>query len=226
MFMKADLHLHTNFSYDGLPSPKEVVDFSISKKLNCIAICDHKTIEGALEAAEYAKSKPILVIVGIEIKSREGEILGLNVKEKIEENLPAKETIEKIIEQGGMAAIPHPFDYFSWFSKIEDFAEFFKEKKVAIEVFNASLLFGVSNFEAKQFAEKFSLPFVAGSDAHSLDFIGKAYLEIPKENLSIEGVLEEIKKRNAKIGFEKITFGEKFGDHLKRVVARFRKSKF
>lgn len=220
--MKADFHVHTCFSADGLPSPKEVVDFAISKGLGCVAICDHKTIKGALEAAAYASSKPILVIVGIEIKSKEGEILGFNVKKEIRDGFSARETIEKIIGQGGMAAIAHPFDYFSWFSKIENFIDFFKQKNVAIEAFNASLLFNFSNFQAQQFAEKFNLPFVAGSDAHSLDFIGKAYLEI-EEKKSVKEILELIKQKKAKIGFEKIAFLERVGENLKRVVTRFKK---
>jgi predicted metal-dependent phosphoesterase TrpH len=222
--MRADLHLHTSFSYDGLPSPKEVVDFAISKNLDCVAICDHEKTEGAIEALNYAKGKPILVIPGIEIKTKQGEVLGLNIKEKISQFLEAEETIEKIIKLGGLPVIAHPFDIINYFKGIEKYSDFIKEKKVAIEAFNASLFF-FSNFEAEQFVEKFNLPFTAGSDAHSLDFIGKAYLEIPKEDLSIEAVLEEIKKKNAKIGFEKITSWEKFGEHLKRIAVKFRKRK-
>lgn len=222
--MKADLHIHSDFSYNGLPSPKQIVDFAISKGLGCIAICDHRTIKGAWEALNYAKSKPILVIVGIEVKSREGDILGLNVKEEIEDNLSAKETIEKIIKQNGMAVIPHPFDYFSPFLGLENLTDFLKEKKVAIEILNASLLFDFCNFEAKQFAEKFDLPFIVGSDAHSLDFIGKAYLEVEEKKLP-EEILGQIKQKKVKVGFEKTTFLEKFSDHLKRVVARFKKNK-
>lgn len=221
--MRADLHIHTNFSYDGLPSPKEVVDFAISKKLDCIAICDWGEVKGAIEAINYAKSKPILVIPGIEVRTREGDILGLNIKRKIPKSLDTRETIEKIIELGGLPVIAHPFDIIYYFKEIEKYSDFFKEKKVAIEAFNASVFFDFSNFEAKQFVEKFNLPFIAGSDAHSLDFVGKAYLEIPKENLSVKEVLEEIEKGNAKIGFEKITFWEKFGEYLKRIVAKFRK---
>ena len=219
--MKIDLHIHTSFSYDALPSPKKVVDFAISKNLGCIAICDHGTIKGALKAVDYAKSKPILVIVGIEVKSKEGDILGLDVKEKIKDGLSAIETIKEIIKQKGMVVIPHPFDYFSPFSGLENFIGLFKEKKVAIEILNTSLFFNFCNFQARQFAEKFDLLFVAGSDAHSLDFIGRAYLKIKKKETQKE-VLEEIKQRRVKVCFEKIFFWEKFGDHLKRVVARFR----
>lgn len=220
--MKADLHIHTSFSYDGLPTPEEVVNFAILKKIDCIAICDHGQIEGAILAQNFAKEKKILVIPGIEVKSQEGDILGLNIQKKISDNLSARETIEEIIRQGGMVVIPHPFDYFLSFNGIEKHIEFFQEKEVAIEVFNASLFFNFCNIEAQEFANKNSLPFIAASDAHSSDFIGKAFLEIPKENLSANEVLEEIKKKNGKIGFEKTSTWERFGDHLKRNIAKLR----
>ncbi|MBZ9569506.1 PHP domain-containing protein [Patescibacteria group bacterium] len=220
--MKADLHMHTNFSYDGLPSPREVVDAAILKKIDCICITDHGEIRGAIEALRFAEGKPILVIPGIESRAKEGEILGLGIQKKIPDGLSVKETINAIIKQGGMAAIAHPFDYFLYFKDIEKYQDLFREKGVAIEVFNASLFFNFCNIEALEFAEKFNLPFVAGSDAHSVDFIGKAFLEIPKEDLSASEVLEEIRKRNVKVGSDTISFWEKFGDHLKRNIAKFK----
>jgi len=220
--MKADFHIHTIFSYDGLPSPEEVVEAALSKKIDCIAICDHGKIQGAFEARKFAKDKPILVIPGIEVKSKEGDILGLNNQKKIPDGLSVKETIEQILKQGGMAAIAHPFDYFLPFNQIEKYISFFQEKRVAIEIFNGSLFFNFANLEAQTFADQNNLPFIVGSDAHSIDFIGKAFLEIPKDNLTIEEVLEEIKNRHAKAGFEKISFWAKFGDHLKRNIAKLR----
>jgi len=220
--MKADLHIHTNFSYDGLPSPQEVVEMALLKKIDCIAITDHGEVKGAIEAEKFSQGKNILVIPGIEIKSKEGDILGLNLRKKIPDKLSAKETIEKIIELGGFPVIPHPFDFFIYFKGIENLASFFQERGVAIEVLNASLFFNFSNFEAQEFAKKYNLPFTAGSDAHSAEFIGKAYLEIPKENLKVEEVLEEIKKKNVKVSFEKISHWEIFGDHLKRNIAKLR----
>ncbi|MBZ9572176.1 PHP domain-containing protein [Patescibacteria group bacterium] len=220
--MKADLHLHTNFSYDGLSSPREIVNSAISRKIDCICICDHGEIRGAVEALRFASSKPILIIPGIEVKSKEGDILGLNVKKIIEDGLSAKETIERIIKEGGMAVICHPFGWWLSFRGIEKFQDFFQEKGVAIEVFNASLLFNSSNKKALQFSEKLNLPFIAGSDAHSADFVGKAYLQIPGNNLSIKEVLEEIRKRNVKVFSEKISSYEKIVDHFKRNLAKIK----
>lgn len=218
--MIADLHLHTNFSFDGLSSPKEIVEAALAKKIDCLCISDHGEIEGAIEAVDLAKNQPILIIPGIEVKSKEGDILGLNIKKIIPNGLSTRETIGRIIEEGGLPVIAHPFDFFFPFRGIEKYQEFFREKSVAIEVFNASVFLDSSNKKAFQFAEKLNLPFVAGSDGHSANFIGKAYLEIPKDNLSPKEVLEEIRKRNAKVYFEKISFFEKLEDHLKRNIAK------
>jgi hypothetical protein len=220
--MKADLHLHTNFSFDGLSSTKEIIESAVAKKIDCICITDHEETGAVEEAVNLIVNKSILVIPGIEIKSREGDILGLNIKKIIPSGLSAKETIESIIKEGGFPVIAHPFDPIFRFRGIEKYKDFFKEKRVAIESWNASIFLESSNKKAIKFAEELNLPFTAGSDSHSANFVGKAYLEIPGENLSVEKVIEEINKRNVKICFEKIDFFEKLADHIKRNLAKIK----
>lgn len=218
--MKLDLHLHTSFSFDGLSSPKEIVEAAISKGLDAICITDHGETRGAEEAIKILTNNSILIIPGIEIKSREGDILGLNIKKIIPNGLSAKETIEIIVKEGGLPVIAHPFDPIFHFRGIEKFKDFLKEKGVAIEAWNASIFLDSSNKKAIKFAEELNLPVVVGSDSHSANFIGKAYLEIPGDNLSTERVIEEIKKKNIKVCFEKIDFFEKLDDHIKRNLAK------
>lgn len=217
--MRIDLHLHTDFSYDGLYTPKEMVEAAIAKGLDAICITDHGEIKGALEAMKFSGDK-ILVIPGIEIKSKEGDILGINIKEKINDNLPAIETIKRIIHLGGLPVIPHPFDFFIFFNGVKKLTKFLQDKKVAIEIFNASTFFNFSNSLAFKFCNDFNLPFIASSDAHSPEFIGKAYLEIPKDGLSPAEILIEIRNRNCKIFFEKVSFLGKLVEVLKRGVAK------
>jgi len=180
--MKCDLHVHTSFSYDSKSSPKVIVTAALQKGINCIAITDHNEIKGAIEAVRLAFDLPILIIPGIEIKSKQGDILGLNVKKIIPNNLSARETIKEIKKIGGIAIIPHPFGFNCSFKgdlkKIMDLID-------AIEVFNATI-FGSGNKKALAFAQKYNLPFTAGSDAHSPKFLGRTYLEIPGNNLSFE----------------------------------------
>jgi len=234
--MKCDLHVHTSYSYDSASSPKEMVEAAIKKGIDCLAITDHSEIKGASEAIGYAKGKSILIIPGIEIKSKEGDILGLNIKKVIPNGLSAKETIKKIKEAGGMAIIPHPFGWSCSFKgnlknlikDIDGVAETSSHlpphaasRRLAIEVLNASI-FGSGNKIALDFAQNFNLPFTAGSDAHEPNMVGKVYLEVPGDNLSIEEILNQIKNRNAKTEGSKVNFFDKIIAHLGRNIAKIK----
>lgn len=216
--MKCDLHCHTSYSYDSMTSPEEMVEAALRKGMNCLAVCDHGEVKGAQEAIEYVKNRPILIIPGIEIKSKEGDILGLNIKEIIPNKLSARETVKKIKELGGVAVIPHPF---GWFCSFKGDLEDLIADIDGLEVLNASI-FGSGNKKALFFSEKHSLPKTAGSDAHFPNFVGRAYLEIPGDNLSTEEVLNQIKKRAGKIGGREAGFFEKAVDHIKRSLAKIR----
>jgi predicted metal-dependent phosphoesterase TrpH len=217
--MKCDFHVHTGYSFDSNASPREIVDKAIKEGIDCLAITDHGEVKGALEAMEYSKGKPILIIPGIEVKSKEGDILGLNVKEKIPNGLSAKETIRRIKERGGFVVIPHPFGLFCKFKG--NLKELIKEID-AIEILNASI-FGNGNEIAKEFAKENNLPFTVGTDSHFTNFIGKCYLEIPGENLSIEEIFKRIKNRGGKIVGKEANFFEKVTDHLKRNFVKIQK---
>jgi len=214
--MKCDLHVHTSYSYDSNSPPKEVVRAAIAKGIDCLAVCDHRETKGATEARQFASDLPILIIPGIEIKSKEGDILGLNIEKIIPNGLSAKETVKRIKEAGGMAIIPHPFGWFCGFKG--DFKALANDID-GIEVLNASI-FGPGNRKALAFVQKFNLPFTAGSDAHNLNLVGRAYLEIPGENLSIKEIFNQIKNRNVKIGGGEASFLEKLLDHTKRGLSK------
>ena len=91
--LRVDLHMHTDYSPDSETSPERLVARCLKMGLNCIAVTDHNTIEGALEVQRIA---PFLVIVGEEITSSEGEITGLFLKEAVARGLPAVETARRI----------------------------------------------------------------------------------------------------------------------------------
>jgi predicted metal-dependent phosphoesterase TrpH len=195
--MKADLHIHTNFS-DGFSSPQEVVKAAIEKNINCVCITDHHETKGAIEAMRFGFDKDILVIPGIEVTTKLGHILGINIKKIIPAGLSPERTIEEIRRQGGLAIIAHPFDW-----PIEDFMG--GEEKiralgpdlVGIEVFNAAVFARSSNKTAFDFARKNNFSFTAGSDSHRADFLGRGYLELPDNIQSTEDLLEAIKKKTA-----------------------------
>lgn len=216
--MKCDFHVHTCYSYDSTSLPKEVVEKAIQKGIDCLAITDHEEVEGAKKVMEYAFGKSILIIPGIEVKSRKGDILGLNIKEKIPAGLSVRETIRRIKEQGGMAIIAHPFSFLYHFRG--NLREFLGEMD-GIEAFNAAI-FASENKKALEFAKKHNLAFTAGSDAHFPDDIGNAYLEIPGRNLTIKEVLQAVREKKGKISGRETSAIEKLTDHVKRGFSKLK----
>lgn len=106
----ADLHIHTNNS-DGLMSPKQVVDLAVETgRLNAIAITDHDTIKPAIAARDYClkMANALNIIVGSEITTADGHVLGLYLETDIPKNNSLAATILEIHKQAGLAIIPHP----------------------------------------------------------------------------------------------------------------------
>src|SRR6185295_1217212 len=112
---KADLHLHTDFS-DGLNSPRDVVQAASKAGLQIIAVTDHDTLEGALRAKEYSLRRPDLgveVILGEEVSTMNGHVIGLFLKKFVPARLTARRTVELIHQQGGLAILAHPFHIYT-----------------------------------------------------------------------------------------------------------------
>jgi predicted metal-dependent phosphoesterase TrpH len=122
---------------------------------------------------------PFRVIVGEEIYTRDGELIGLFLERTIPPGLPLEETIARIREQNGVAYVPHPFSR----NRMRHLRRSVLERSVplldAIEVFNAREAFAGDNARALAFAIRHGLPGGAGSDSHRPNEIGRAYVEIP-----------------------------------------------
>src|SRR5512147_1122750 len=104
----ADLHIHTIYSYDGTASVPAVLTRAKQIGLDVIAITDHDEIAGSLKALELAPKYGVEVIPGIEITTAEGDLLALNITQKVARGLSLIETILKVGEQGGFCIAPHP----------------------------------------------------------------------------------------------------------------------
>jgi predicted metal-dependent phosphoesterase TrpH len=173
--LKADLHLHTDCSPDSLITPAKLVARCLDRGINCLAVADHNSIEGALAVQGIA---PFPVIVAEEVKTSEGEIIGLFLKEAIPPGLSPEETVRRIKEQGGLVCLPHPFDRLRREPLRSDARESILSSIDIVEAFNSRTTFASDNARARRFAEANGLAMSAGSDAHSLWEVGSAYVEM------------------------------------------------
>lgn len=173
--MKVDMHLHTRGSFDCLNEPHAVLESALARGIDRICVTDHNEIAVALE---LQRAYPDRVIVGEEVKTAERvDIIGLFLSEKIPQGTPARETCERIHAQGGIVYVPHPFASGkggggSILETIEDLID-------ALEGFNARIHNVALNERAVAWARARSIPLGAGSDAHTLGEVGRAWAEVP-----------------------------------------------
>lgn len=173
--MKIDMHLHTRGSFDCLNDPGAVVESAVARGIDRICVTDHNEIDVALE---LQRAYPGRVIAGEEVKTAERvDIIGLFLSEKIPAGTPARETCERIRGQGGIVYVPHPFaggkgGGGSILESIEDLID-------AFEGFNARIHDPALNERAVAWARARSIPLGAGSDAHTLREVGRAWVEVP-----------------------------------------------
>ncbi len=176
--MKADLHLHTCYSPDSNSSLESIIERCQQIGIDCLAITDHDTAEGALRMQEIA---PFKIIVGEEVRSTAGEIIGYFLKETIPRGLSPQEVMARIKEQGGLVCLPHPFDGLGRYPLKPKERDALLDQIDIIEVFNARSI--RSNIDvARSFAKQNGLLQSAGSDAHSANEVGNAYVEMTQFN--------------------------------------------
>ena len=174
--LKADLHVHTEYSVDCNTPLEKIVSRCLEIGINCIVISDHGTAEGALRLRDMA---PFKVIVAEEIMTPDGEIMGMFLKETIPSRIPVKEAIARIRAQGGLVGVPHPFDILRRSALRNNMIEKIADQIDIVEVFNSRIFFPQTSRKALAFAEKHGIIKSAGSDAHTLREIGNAYVEMP-----------------------------------------------
>jgi predicted metal-dependent phosphoesterase TrpH len=168
----ADLHLHTNWSFDCAVHPTELVDRALAEGLGAIAVTDHNVFGGALETAEEAAGRALVVIPGEEVKTdTQGEVIGLFLEREIPSGMSFADTVAAIREQSGLVYLPHPFDRMHTVPDPATLHRHLADVDV-LEVYNARLLFEAHNDEALRFARKYDLTMGAGSDAHVLQGLG------------------------------------------------------
>lgn len=188
---KLDLHIHSQYSEDGIGSPKEIIKSLKRKGLQGMAITDHNTVEGGLQALKVAP-KDFIVIPGVEISTADGHMIALNVKENIARGLSVEETVEKTIELGGMPIVPHLFRNMSGIKKEK--LKTIRTKIPAIEVFNSCSL-PQTNLKTAKVANEFNFGGTGGSDSHEPHYTGYGYTIVDNTDIKVDTILSEIEKK-------------------------------
>ena len=173
-----DLHMHTSHSWDCATDPAALLHVAREVGLTAVAVTDHNEISGALACAELADEYGIQVIVGEEVKTSQGEVIGLFLTERIEPGLTWHETIARIREQDGLVYVPHPFDRLHTIPDVHLLRDTLDEID-AFETYNARLPFEQYNRDAERFARKYNLVEGAGSDSHVVQGLGTAAVHMP-----------------------------------------------
>lgn len=182
----ADLHIHTIYSYDGTASVPAVLKRARQTGLDVIAVTDHDEIAGSLKALELAPAYGVEVIPGTEVTTSEGDLLALNVTEKIPHARPLVETILKVGESGGFCIAPHPM------------AGGFGMKSLSAY----SILKALRNTDvARILAERLDIAQTASSDAHVVEAIGLGATEF--EGRSAQDLVKALKRGDVRIRKQK-----------------------
>lgn len=177
--VKAEFHCHTEFSPDSQVTLKRLLTACDAAGIEKIAITDHGTMRGAVEAHRL---DPQRVILAEEILTSEGEILAYFMTEEIPQDLHPLEVVKRLQGQGAFISIAHPFDPYRGCSWREGTLEELVPYLDGVEVFNARCARQEFNDAAYAFAMKHGKALMAGSDAHSTGELGRASLTMPDFN--------------------------------------------
>lgn len=186
--LRVDLHLHSYFSHDGQSSLEQLIERARECGLDRIALTDHNTFDGALQLSRMA---PGLAICGEEAKTREGEVIGLFITDRLPPYLRPEEVMDLIHEMGGLTYVPHPLDpHRSHFraERIVDLAD----RIDVIETYNPWCN-PAANQAAATLAHDLDKVTATGSDAHSAEELGRSWMEMD-EYSDVRDFLDKLRR--------------------------------
>ncbi len=176
-WVRVDMHSHTMWSGDCTTTPEEVEEAVVASGIDVLCVTDHNAIRGAIELSATLSCR---VIVGEELRTHAGEVIGLFLTERVPFGVSAHEAASRIRAQGGLVYIPHPFDPVRHNLREAELRELAADDLIdAIEALNAKTSLSHLNDQAAAVARELELPAGAGSDAHVPEALGAAYVEVP-----------------------------------------------
>lgn len=180
---KVDLHTHSTVSPDGGISPSQYQAILESNTLDALAITDHNTIDMAVELKKQFGER---IIIGEEIMTTHGEIIGLFLSESVPAGLTPTETVKRIKDQNGLVYIPHPFETVRKGLSVRTLEEIADYVDI-IEVCNGRAFVQNRSSQGLVWARLNQKDGAASSDAHGYKGLGKTYSDLPemptRENL-------------------------------------------
>lgn len=217
MKLRLDLHLHTVFSKDSRIQLTHAVERAKALHLDGFAITDHDSVQSHDEIFRF--SRELLIIPGIEVSSKDGHILGYGISESIPKGLSAAETIDRIRSSGGAAVIAH----------VMRRSNTVREQVIrtlrphALEVLNSSTLSPIAFPKAQALALDLAIPQSAGSDAHVIGTMGRAYTIVEAESATDEAVVGAVRNGRIQPEGSRDSFRNRFtkiGWEIKRRLGR------
>lgn len=175
--LKTVFHVHTHYSDDANVSVQDLLAEARARNVQCLAVTDHDTIEGAQELASRCGPE-LRVIIGEEVSTRDGHLIGLFLQEHIPAGLSARRTAELIRSQEGLVIAPHPFNRLFGCS-LRDRIHTLWGVLDAIEICNAQNLLPFADRRAAELARTHQMPQIVGVDVHHRDYLDSCYQVIP-----------------------------------------------
>lgn len=177
-WVRVDCHLHTVHSGDAVTTVERLAERVRAERIDVVCVTDHHTLAGAYEALE--RDIGARVVVGEEIRTRSGEVIGLFLTGRVPYVLPLEEAVRRIREQQGLVYAPHPCDPSRASLGVAGLTRLHEAGALdVVETFNAKIRDREQNLRAARFARAHDLPAAAGSDAHDPEGVGAAWGEMP-----------------------------------------------
>ena len=176
----ADFHIHSRYSHDSLMLPENIVRRAKNVGLSAVAITDHNTIQGGIRALKAGKQTGIEVIVGVEVKTDRGDIIGLCLNQEIK-SADWLSVVDEIRSQGGIVVLPHPYRDHVLPEEIAGAVDF-------IEVWNSRCTKQENNYAAS-LADRMGKKVMLGSDAHCPAEIGLVRVRVDPVSFEMRDVI-------------------------------------
>jgi len=169
--MRLDLHIHTRASVCSVLSIEDILSRARTLGLDGVCLTDHDLVARESLAREGVQEDGLVVLVGMEYATAEGDFLVFGPVEKLPVGLSAREMLPRLRDLGGAAVAAHPFR--SWRPADPEVFSLGQGLGLAVECYNGRNL-PRENDKARILAGCFGLAATGGSDAHDVDELGVA----------------------------------------------------